>query len=110
MQRRQRNLEPVSSVIGGVLQQYGLDKRFDEYRAVSDWPQVVGPAIAAQAQATSIRDGVLFVDVATSVWMQELMLLREQIAAQLNEYLGARVVRQIVLSIRRVPLPNVNES
>jgi len=105
MQRRQRNLEPVSSLISGVLQRYGLDKRLDEYRAVSAWRQVVGPTIAAQAQATSIRDGVLFVDVATSVWMQELMLLREQIAAQLNEYLGARTVRQIVLSIQRTPMP-----
>lgn len=103
MEKRQRNLEPVGLLVRSVLQRYGLDKRLREHGAVEAFEHVVGPTIAQQARATSIRDGVLFVDVANNVWMQELMLLREHIAKQLNEHLGARLVRQIVLSIQRTP-------
>jgi len=99
-------LEPVGSLIGQVLRRLGLDRRFEEYRAVEIWPEVVGPAIAAQASAVEIRDGVLFVDVASNVWMQELGLLRNGIVERLNARLGGPRVQRIVLSIARPPRPD----
>ena len=100
-QRSRGALEPVGPLILRVLRGLGLERRLDEQRAVQAWTVVVGPAIASQSQATEIRDGVLFVDVATNVWMQELGLLREGIVLRLNAHLGAEVVRKIVLSIER---------
>ena len=100
-QRARGPLEPVGPLILRVLRGLGLERRLDEQRAVQAWAEVVGPAIAAQSQAAEIRDGVLFVDVATNVWMQELGLLREGIVLRLNARLGAEVVRKIVLSIER---------
>jgi len=104
--RRGRNrgeFEAVGPLVAGILRRLGLEKRLAEWRAVQAWPQVVGPAIAAQARAVEVRDGVLFVDVASNVWMQELGLLRENIAERLNAHLGAPLVRKVVLSIERRP-------
>jgi predicted nucleic acid-binding Zn ribbon protein len=97
-------LEAVGPLVRRLLRQLGLERRLEEQRAVEAWPGVVGLAIAEQARAVGIREGVLFVDVASSVWMQELALLRDGIAARLNAHLGAPLVQRIVLSIERPPL------
>jgi predicted nucleic acid-binding Zn ribbon protein len=94
-------LEPVGPLLQRLLRRLGLDRRLEEYRAVETWPEVVGPVIAAQTKAVSVREGVLFVDVASSVWMQELGMLRDSIVERLNARLGGPRVRKIVLSIAR---------
>lgn len=96
-------LEPVGPLIERLLRRLGLDRRLEERRAVDVWAEVVGPTIAAHARAAAVRDGVLFVDVASNVWMQELGLLRSGIADRLNAHLGAPTVRKIVLSLERHP-------
>lgn len=96
-------LQPVGPVVAQLLRRLGLDRRFEEYRAVEGWADVVGPQIAAQSRAAAVRDGVLFVEVASNVWMQELGLLRDTIAERLNAHLGAPLVRKIVLSIAQEP-------
>jgi len=97
-------LEPVGELLRNVLRRLGLERRLEEQRAIEAWPGIVGPAVAEQARAVAIREGVLFVDVATNVWMQELGLMRDSIAERLNAHLGAPLVRKIVLSIERPAL------
>ena len=97
--------EPVGALLRQLLVRLGLERRLEEQRAIEAWPLIVGPAVAEQARAVEIREGVLFVDVATSVWMQELGLLRDSIVERLNAHLGAPLVHKIVLSIERPPRP-----
>lgn len=101
--RTPSKLEPVGPVLGELLRGLGLAARLAEYRAVSAWAATVGPVVAAHAQATSIQDGVLFVEVDSSVWLQELGLLRESIIERLNAGLGSPCVRRIVLGAKRTP-------
>jgi predicted nucleic acid-binding Zn ribbon protein len=53
------------------------------------WPEAVGPTIAAQAEPTAERDGVLTVRCAAAVWAQELDLLGPEIVARINTALGS---------------------
>ena len=56
------------------------------------WEEVVGPAVAAEAQPVSERGGVVTVACRSAVWAQELELLAPGVVAGLNERLGgARV-------------------
>jgi predicted nucleic acid-binding Zn ribbon protein len=58
------------------------------------WPEAVGPLIAAQAEPTAERRGVLTVSCSASVWAQELDLMAPDILERLNGRLdGAEVVR-----------------
>jgi predicted nucleic acid-binding Zn ribbon protein len=59
------------------------------------WPGVVGPSIAAQAQPTAERGGVLTVSCAASVWAQELDLMSVAIIARLNEALPSGAVSRL---------------
>lgn len=59
------------------------------------WPALVGPSIAAQAQPTAERGGVVTVSCAASVWAQELDLMAPQIIARLNETLPSGGVARL---------------
>jgi predicted nucleic acid-binding Zn ribbon protein len=59
------------------------------------WAATVGPSIAAQAEPTAERGGVVTVSCAASVWAQELDLMAPQIVARLNEALARDAVRRL---------------
>ena len=59
------------------------------------WPDAVGDAVAAQAEPTGERDGVLTVTCASAVWAQELDLMGPELAQRINAALGAETVRAL---------------
>ena len=66
------------------------------------WSDVVGEAIAAQAEPTAERGGVLTVSCAASVWAQELDLMAPQILVALNQRLAAPAGGQALRRLRCV--------
>ena len=65
------------------------------------WPEAVGAAIAAEAQPTTERGGVLTISCSAAVWAQELDLMAPVIIERLNEVL----VRGRIGGLRCVTLP-----
>jgi predicted nucleic acid-binding Zn ribbon protein len=59
------------------------------------WAAVVGPSIAAEAEPTAERGGVVTVSCAASVWAQELDLMAPQIVSRLNDALARDAVRRL---------------
>jgi predicted nucleic acid-binding Zn ribbon protein len=59
------------------------------------WPDVVGPSIAAQAQPTAERGGVLTISCSASVWAQELDLMSVAILERLNAALASGAVSRL---------------
>jgi predicted nucleic acid-binding Zn ribbon protein len=53
----------------------------------SQWPRVVGEAIAAEAAPVGERDGVIRVSCRSAVWAQELELMGPALTDRLNERL-----------------------
>jgi predicted nucleic acid-binding Zn ribbon protein len=72
-----------------VLRRYlanaGLASRLAQARVIPQWPELVGPQIAAVTEPQSVTpDGILFVRVTTHAWMNELQLKTPQILAAIN--------------------------
>jgi predicted nucleic acid-binding Zn ribbon protein len=59
------------------------------------WPEAVGPAIAAEAQPTAERAGVVTVSCSASVWAQELDLMGPAIVERLNAVLQTGSVTRL---------------
>jgi len=59
------------------------------------WPDAVGEVIAAQAEPTGERGGVLTVTCSSAVWAQELDLMGPDLVARLNAAIGEEVVRSL---------------
>ena len=67
-----------------------MARRVGQAQVIPEWPRLVGAQIATVATPESITpDGVLFVRVATSSWMNELQLMTPDIMARVNAGRGA---------------------
>jgi predicted nucleic acid-binding Zn ribbon protein len=70
----------------------GLVRRLDLARIVEEWPDRVGPQIAAVTRADSVTpDGILRVRVASSAWATELSMMTPRILARLNAGRSGRI-------------------
>lgn len=86
----------VGEALDCYLARSGLTRRLRQAQVIPEWPQLVGPQIAAVTQPESVApDGTLFVNVTTSAWMTELQLMAPEIMARVNAGRGAGRIRTI---------------
>lgn len=87
----------IKQAIDQLLDTYKIRKKFDETAVVSAWPEVMGTAIANRTQNVYVRDRRLYVKIESAVVKNELVLMRSQILARLNEHVGQVVVDDLVI-------------
>jgi predicted nucleic acid-binding Zn ribbon protein len=85
MSDRKKKPEAISHILANVLGSTGIAERVDQAAIIPEWPNLVGPQIAAVTSPKSITaNGTLFVEVATNPWMNELSLLERELLRSLN--------------------------
>jgi predicted nucleic acid-binding Zn ribbon protein len=95
-ERRRGQPRAVGEALRSYLAKSGLGTRLAQAQVIPDWPQRVGPQIAAVTTPESVTpDGTMFVRVATSAWMTELQLMAPQILAAINAGRGAGQIKTI---------------
>jgi predicted nucleic acid-binding Zn ribbon protein len=90
---RRRDPRPAGHAIAALADRLAPLTLLAEVQRV--WPRAVGEVIAAQADPTGERDGVLVVTCSSAVWAQELDLMGPELVTKLNELLGAENVRAL---------------
>ena len=85
----------LGDLLGPAAKAFGVE----DTRAVAAlwrrWAKVVGDSIAAHAEPTSLRDGVLKVRADSPVWATEIGYLAEEIRGAIERELGAGAVRSV---------------
>ena len=76
--------QPVGDLLARFLDKSGLAAGVEAASMLTDWPDRVGPQIAAVTQPTGFRDQTLFVSVANSAWMMELNLMKHELIKRVN--------------------------
>ncbi|NBC25905.1 MAG: DUF721 domain-containing protein [Bacteroidetes bacterium] len=61
------------------------------------WPDVVGDKIATVSKNLHFEGSRLVVEVETSAWRHEIHMNRFSIAKKLNEKVGSKIVKEIVV-------------
>ena len=77
---------------------------------IDAWNRAAGPQIGAKAQPDRLKEEVLYVRVATSVWMHELQFMKQDIISKLNGILGGPKVSQIRFFIGEVEAPHARHA
>jgi len=86
--------------VGDVLPQVTRDLRLDQRRAeveiVKVWNSMIDPLVVTHAQPAGVRNGTLFVNVDSSVWLSEIVRYRRrEILDRLQYSFGREVIRRI---------------
>jgi predicted nucleic acid-binding Zn ribbon protein len=88
---RRRDPRPAGRAIAALAERLAPQTLLADVQRV--WPQAVGDLVAAQAEPTGERDGVLVVTCASAVWAQELDLMAPDLVGRINGLLGGGTVR-----------------
>jgi len=86
----------VGDLVTRFLERSGLAGKVEAATVLTDWPQRVGPQIAAVTRATGLAEDTLFVSVATSAWMMELDLMKGELIKRVNAGRREGKIRHIV--------------
>lgn len=89
--------ERVGNILRKLLENLGLDKRVEEYDAVSSWPEAVGEKISDVSRAVGVRGSRIVVEVKGSVWMSEIQMMKNVILERLNAGKGRGVITDVIL-------------
>jgi len=90
---RRREPRPLGTAIAALADRLAPQTVLADVQRV--WATAVGDVIAAQAEPTGERDGVLVVTCASAVWAQELDLMAPDLIERLNGLLGNASVRSM---------------
>jgi predicted nucleic acid-binding Zn ribbon protein len=94
-------MEAISGVLRRALTRLGLEDELQGWRAVEEWPRLVGARVSRHTRAVAYHDGTLRVEVEGSAWMHELGFLKRDLIRKLNRDLGGELVREVRFVIPR---------
>ncbi|TAJ15663.1 DUF721 domain-containing protein [Marinilabiliaceae bacterium JC017] len=93
---RKRNVQSVGEVLKEIMKDRKLNKGLMENRAIMYWERVLGKSVARATNKIYMRNGVLYVEMNSSVIRNELMMWKDKIIANLNASIGDNIVKDIV--------------
>ncbi len=93
---KRSNTESIAEVIRQYLQEMQIERKIKEVGLTSEWEEVVGKIIASKTEKITIRDGIMYVHIRSSVVKSELMMIREELVRALNEKAGEELIKGIV--------------
>ncbi len=93
---KQERLTTAADALKKLLPKLGLTQRLNEREVQEVWKDIVGQFLADNSQPTSMKDGVLIVQVLQPTVRYELdRSWKPEILRKLQARFGAKVVREI---------------
>ena len=95
--KRKNNKEftPVGSLIEDILSNMRPESDKQMMGVWKVWSRIVGEKTAANAQPEAFKGGLLIVNVAGSVWAQQLQFQKNDLIRKLNTAMGSELVEDI---------------
>ena len=90
-----RDVQSVKDLILRNLREQGLEMPLLQKRLVEAWPQIAGPVAERYTLNTYIYNQTLFVRLSSPALRSDLSMRRQELIAQLNQYVGSQVITDI---------------
>ncbi len=91
--------QKVGPVLDEVLDRLGLKAELEDQRVLEEWEASVGEKIAGVARPRALHRGVLFVEVRSSAWLNELNLMKSELLDRLNRGGENQRVKKLVFTL-----------
>lgn len=93
---REHPARGLGEVMPQVLAHLRMDRRQSEAEIARSWNHLVDPVLAAHAQPAGLARGTLFVNVDSSVWLDEIVRYRRrEILERLQHSYGREMIQRI---------------
>lgn len=82
---------------GFVKENPAITRRLCESRIPDVWKEIVGPSMTSLTNSVTIKNGILYVSLSSSVARHELFMRRAELQRELNKRLEMNVVSNIIV-------------
>ncbi len=89
------NIKSVSDIVDSALCDLGLEKAVELWKIRNAIFTIFDKGFSENIRVISLRDGVLTLAVPSSVWIQELSFMEQDIIIKINGFLKGKFVSRI---------------
>lgn len=97
MAKRENNENTVGEILKGILQDSRLQPGIDEVVVRDAWRSLMGNGVNTYTRNIMLKNGILYVELTSSVLRAELTFGKDKIVKMINEELRRDVVQEVVL-------------
>jgi len=101
--QEKKKITSLNDVLATLFHELKIEDRMAYARLYTTWRHAVGEQISRNAHPAGLRGGILFVNVASSVWMQQLAFLKQEILDKLTAAPGLAHLKDIRFRIGPLP-------
>ena len=94
-----RDPKSIEAIITALKASPELRKQFDEAKLWEKWPEIAGPKLMAFGRPLGVRDGTLFIEVDSAVWMHRFSYFEQEIASRANLVAGREWVSDLFFKL-----------
>lgn len=94
--------QPIRSILEKTVKALEIDVPLKTYSILGAWNEIVGESVAGHSQPRSIRNRILFIDVAHPTWMQQLQFLKPTLLEKVNTFLGEPLIQDIRFKLGKI--------
>lgn len=95
-----KGFEKIGPILNKVIKKIGLKQRIKEETVLLIWKDVVDKTLSRHTKPSYIHRGILFVEIDSPIWSNEVSLLKEEIIKGLNKRVGEDIVKKICFRFR----------
>lgn len=99
---KKNNLTHISDILDQALNNYRIKSDSSMTKIWNQWETAVGKEVAKNAKPALFKDDILIVNVSSSVWIQHLKFLENDIIININQLLNQKLVKKIRFKIARL--------
>lgn len=85
----------ISSVINNLSKGLGFEAKMIELSIQKRWSEIMGENIAHHTRPEQIRYKKLYIKVDNTLWMHQLLFLKEEILRRVNGSIGREIVNEV---------------
>lgn len=95
-QLRNNKATPLKEAIDEFLQSFNLTQKYNETYLEAYWEKLMGKSIASRTEKLYVRNGVLYLKIASAPLRQELVLAKSKMINLINTELKQDLVKEVV--------------
>jgi predicted nucleic acid-binding Zn ribbon protein len=103
--RERRDPDPMGTALHRALEGLDLDRVSIGADIGARWLEIVGADVAQHCRPVGMRSGVLYVEVESSAWCQQLQLRTPELQRALRGALGERAPAEVRFRVGYSPEP-----
>ena len=97
---RTQNTQRLGDVLTGIADRLGISRRITRSRLEEAWTDAVGDEAAKHSRVLGVRQNVLTVTVESSVWKQEIGIMRKaEILAKMQAAETGQCIRKLKVEL-----------